>query len=91
MDYKKLQRNPKMVLSELVTRPDGSVVTKNGCKIYFPVRYEDADLAELVLPDLGDNVTNETKEIIPVEVVEEEPVAEEVVAETEEAASESEE
>lgn len=47
MDYKKLQRNPKMVLSELVTRPDGSVVTKNGCKIYFPVRYEDADLAEV--------------------------------------------
>ena len=47
MDYKQLQRNPKMVMSELVTRPDGSVVTKNGCKIYFPVRYADIELAEV--------------------------------------------
>ena len=46
-----------------------------------PANEEDEEVAELVLPDLGENVQKVEKEIIPVEVTEEpEPVVEEPAA-----------
>ena len=45
MDPKGLTRSSQVVLSNLVEQEDHSVVTKKGCKIYIPTRYEERDLA----------------------------------------------
>lgn len=52
MDYKSLIRDSAKVNSELVTRSDTSVVTKKGCKIYFPVRFTERFLAEVGVDNL---------------------------------------
>ena len=52
MDFSKLQRNPRAVMTELITRPDNSVITKNGCKIYFPVRFTEKQLAEVGMDNM---------------------------------------
>lgn len=40
------------MMAELVTRSDSSVVTKKGCKIYFPVRFAERALAEIGVNNL---------------------------------------
>lgn len=40
-------RNPELVKKSLVEQSDGSVVTKTGCKIYIPERFQDRFLAEI--------------------------------------------
>lgn len=47
MDFLSLKRDANKVMSDLVTREDNSVVTKKGCKIYFPVRFTERFLAEV--------------------------------------------
>ncbi len=47
MDITKLIRDPSKVLNTLVELPDGSVVTKQGCKIYIPARFTEVGLADL--------------------------------------------
>lgn len=47
MEPSKYSRNPATVLANLVEMPDGTVVTKKGCKIYIPSRYTERGLAEV--------------------------------------------
>ncbi len=49
MDISKLTRNKAAVFGNLVEREDLSVVSKKGCKIYIPTRYEERDLATVGL------------------------------------------
>lgn len=52
MDFLSLKRDPSKVKSDLVTRADQSVVTKSGCKIYFPVRFVERFLAQIGIDNL---------------------------------------
>lgn len=52
MDFASLKRDPAKVKANLVTREDTSVVTKTGCKIYFPVRFAERFLAEIGVNNL---------------------------------------
>lgn len=52
MNPRSLIRDPAKVKSELITRSDSSVVTKKGCKIYFPTRFEERLLAEVGINNL---------------------------------------
>ena len=47
MEISALIRKPEMVHAILEELPDKSVVAKANCKIHFPVRYEEQDLAEI--------------------------------------------
>lgn len=52
MSWVKPERNPARVLPDLITRSDDSVVTKSGCKIYFPVRFAERFLADLGMENI---------------------------------------
>lgn len=45
MDISILKRNPEAVKSDLKTIGGKEIITKQGCKIYFPSRYEEQGLA----------------------------------------------
>lgn len=47
MDFSTLVRSPEHVHADLIKLPDLSVITKSGCKIYFPARWTEQRLAFL--------------------------------------------
>lgn len=47
MDISTLVRKPEMVHAILEELPDKTIITKADCKVMFPVRYEEHDLAEI--------------------------------------------
>lgn len=47
MDIKSLIRNPDIIKEQLVVKPDKTVFTKKGCKIYIPSRFKERNLADL--------------------------------------------
>lgn len=52
MDFSKLVRDKEKVMATLSVRPDSSVITKTGCKVYFPTRFVDRSLAEIGVNNL---------------------------------------
>lgn len=47
MDPKKLKRNPQIVHQDLTKMKDRRLVTKKGCKIYVPARFQEQKLAAI--------------------------------------------
>lgn len=39
------KRNPERVKKDLITTPEGQVITKSGCRIHTPVRCVDRGLS----------------------------------------------
>lgn len=52
LNVRSLKRDPAKVKASLVTRSDSSVVTKTGCKIYFPTRFTERFLAQVGVDNL---------------------------------------
>lgn len=47
MDFSTLKREPERVHRDLITLEDKKIMTKEGCKIYIPVRYQEQRLASI--------------------------------------------
>ena len=47
MDWKRFTKDPGKVHANFVVLPDKRLVTKKGCKIYIPTRFEGRNLAEV--------------------------------------------
>jgi hypothetical protein len=47
MDFRSLRRDPQSVYASRAVLSDGEVITKTGCKIYVPVRFEDKKLVSI--------------------------------------------
>lgn len=47
MDISNFKRNAEKIHSDLETLSDGRIITKSGCKIYIPLKYQDHKLAKV--------------------------------------------
>lgn len=47
MNLSALKRNPDNIKKDLSVSKTGEVITKGGCKVYFPTRYEEQGLSEI--------------------------------------------